>query len=251
MEDLKKVINQLKNGNANFDDYEDNENRIISILQKIGKEIVTHYEIKLDDLTIDPVWVEAYYYNKYEFPDCNLHMDIKQKNNDESIYFHTRGYGGFDVCLSDNENYLSFLIKGYLIEGKYYSQTGIYEYITSTYGKEKQKDIIRQWEDLQRVLEYNPEKSKIGTKVATLQRMNLEKPTYIDKPLGIFRIDSAFEKYNFSLPVSHAKTWRKAVYQIVQSNSRIESPKNNYEKLANEEVKIDGNNIFIDLQKNN
>ncbi len=48
--------------------------------KKIGKTLITEYEIKVGNITIAPLLIEAYYYNyKKIFPDCNTHKKPNPK----------------------------------------------------------------------------------------------------------------------------------------------------------------------------
>ena len=79
--------------------------------------------IEVEGITIEPLWVEAYYFHKNVFSDCNTHLSEKQKNRFGQLYFHEKGRGGFDLCLSDSEDYyLSFLLKRTSINGKFVKQ---------------------------------------------------------------------------------------------------------------------------------
>lgn len=138
MEELKSLVKKLET--------EYNEEEQIKILQDIGKKLLTEYVIQVGDVTIQPLWVEAYYYSKEKFPDCNTHLSEKQKNRFGQLYFHETGRGGFDICLSNNnEYYLSFLIKAYLLNGSFNKQTdfsnGLTKEMKDKY--EKETDILR------------------------------------------------------------------------------------------------------------
>lgn len=56
---------------------------------------------------IFPTEVEAYCHNPY-FPDPYTHCHDAQRHNYGRLYFHG---AGMDLCLSDNDAYLSFLIR--------------------------------------------------------------------------------------------------------------------------------------------
>ena len=98
-QDLKQLVNELENNTNNEEQ--------IKILQKIGKVLITEYEIKVGNITIAPLLIEAYYYNCNNFPDCNTHMKPNQKKFNE-LYRHSikNGLkcngrkGGVDICLA-------------------------------------------------------------------------------------------------------------------------------------------------------
>ena len=106
MEDLKELVDlveELEN--------EHNKEKQVQILQKIGKTLITEYEIKVGNITIAPLLVEAYYYNYKYFPDCNTHKRPIQKEFNE-LYRHSvkNGLnsngrkGGVDICLALNKD---------------------------------------------------------------------------------------------------------------------------------------------------
>ena len=93
---------------------------IIEVVQKIGAKILTHYEIRLGNLTIEPLRVEAYLYKAGCFEDKFVHKGIgkenevygpRQRNRFGELYIHS-GYDGVDIVLSRSETYaFSFLLK--------------------------------------------------------------------------------------------------------------------------------------------
>ena len=184
MEKLEKLVNELV--------AESNEEKQIKTLQDIGKVLITEYEIIVDGIKIEPLWVEAYYYNQNKFADCNTHLDDKQKNRFGQLYFHNKGYGGFDICLSNSDEfYLSFLLKATLINGEFSTQTGIYDFLTANDKSESElenkKDIL--------VKKNSPESYEI--KYA--ERVGITKPCYKTKALAMFSFDAlGNDKYNFT-----------------------------------------------------
>ena len=53
MDELKKLVENLEK--------ENDEKKQEKILQDIGKALITEYEIIVDGIKIEPLWVEAYY----------------------------------------------------------------------------------------------------------------------------------------------------------------------------------------------
>ena len=229
MEELEKLVNKVVGDiTSKKTSYENKEKNIVSQLQAIGKEIVTNYNVQVGNITIDPIWVEAYYYNKYEFPDCNSHMQKKQKNHFNKLYLHDVGV---DVCLSNNDDYyLSFLIKGFLYNGQYYSQSKICK-------REILKEKIAEGKlnDLQEETALVPKSNPIDESSFTvcIRRNNMARPLYRDTPLGIFRVDENFENCDMDFPKGHKKTWRKAIWDKKIGKKRTGEAK--YVKLAEEE----------------
>ena len=116
MKNLKCQIRNLENITVSNEDYTAVEKE----LQLLGKKLLTEYVIKIGNIEVEPLWVEAYYYDQNKFPDCNTHMSDKQKNRFGQLYFHEKGRGGLDICLSapvpDHEDYyLSVLLKATLL----------------------------------------------------------------------------------------------------------------------------------------
>ena len=95
----------------------------LKILQTINKNFLCQYMLRIDeDLRLYPIEVEAYYYNGTNFPDKCVHKNELQMKRFGKLYFHraseSKGSsflydrGGFDICLSDSENYyLGILIR--------------------------------------------------------------------------------------------------------------------------------------------
>ncbi|MDR0854011.1 MAG: hypothetical protein LBN34_06550 [Clostridiales Family XIII bacterium] len=102
-------------------DLKDKKNEeVITILQEIGKALVTEVRFETDGKYIYPLLVEAYY-NGGIFEDVYCHDEDQpqrnsQRNNQFGFYIHP-GKGGIDFVLSDNEDYcLSYLIKCAYVE---------------------------------------------------------------------------------------------------------------------------------------
>lgn len=114
MKNLKTAVRNLEK--------ETDRKKQIEILQSVNKLLLTCYEIKVGDFTIEPLLVEAYYYCPGKFEDTNTHGFKSEKcRSGQSgrfgkLYVHKMGYGGIDICLSMREDYcLSFLIKNSLV----------------------------------------------------------------------------------------------------------------------------------------
>lgn len=93
----------------------------VKVLQKINHLILTEYMIKIGDLHLYPIEVEAYYYKELSFPDTTVHRNELQKNHFNQLYFHRAGRkedssllydeGGIDICLSLGDYYFGVLIR--------------------------------------------------------------------------------------------------------------------------------------------
>ena len=191
MEELKNGLCELKEMVCGLKE-ETNEKTIIEQLQEIEARLIREYVIKVEGIMIEPLWVEAYYFNKNVFSDCNTHLSEKQKNRFGQLYFHEKGRGGFDICLSDSEDYyLSFLLKRTLINGEFVKQTEI-EDVLKKYGKTKEE-----LENVEEVL-VRREKEKNNDDVRHTTRVGLAKPCYKEEKLAAFSLQALKEqKGNF------------------------------------------------------
>ena len=220
MDELKKLVENLEK--------ENDEEKQEKILQNIGKVLITEYEIIVDGIKIEPLWVEAYYYSQNKFADCNTHLDDKQKNRFGQLYFHNKGYGGFDICLSNSDEfYLSFLLKATLINGEFSTQTGIYDFLTandkSESELENEKDIL--------VKKNSPENYEI--KYA--ERVGITKPCYKTKALAMFSFDAlGNDKYNFTFAHKVLIPLVKEEMQNYKNNSNQKLTESNYKKKCKE-----------------
>lgn len=121
------MINELVN--------QKDPNKCVRILQSINKKLLTEYLICVGDYVIEPLLVEAYYRNEQNFKDSNVHGKDGQKNRFGKLYFHETGRGGIDICLSDGEYHLSFLIKNSLV-----TNNGLTEFTRQTQLHKKLKE---------------------------------------------------------------------------------------------------------------
>lgn len=109
MEELKKCVHDLLNAKSNY----------LPLLQHINELLLRDYYLSLGGyLTVIPKEVEIYYVNRKAIPpfvDTNMQCMVDPKTNDEiwnlqsgrfgQLYFHQKGSGGIDVCLSDSHDY--------------------------------------------------------------------------------------------------------------------------------------------------
>lgn len=147
MENLETAIKNLEK--------ESDREKQIKILQYVNKLLLTGYLVKVGDLIIEPLLVEAYYYCPGRFEDTNTHGFKNEKcrrgQSDRfgKLYVHKMGYGGIDICLSRKKDYcLSFLIKNSLVskEGaeerkEFCTQVSLLRYLKENLGV---ADVIEQ-----------------------------------------------------------------------------------------------------------
>ena len=123
------------------------QQQIIKKLQDIGKKLLTEYEVKIGDFLGEPMWIEAYYYRTGVFEDTNCHKNLAQKNRFGKLYFQS-GSAGIDVCLSNGDYFLSFLLKNMVIRaakntsdvGKLMKQYGVSDCIVDAVGQMDRDD---------------------------------------------------------------------------------------------------------------
>lgn len=118
LQKLKAMVDELKMALDNKTNKKPDD--IVPILQKIGAELLTKYEIRIGNITIEPLRVEAYLFKETVFEDKFIHHIKKnkqsyygpqQRNKFGKLYIHS-GYTGVDIVLSNDDNYaFSFLIK--------------------------------------------------------------------------------------------------------------------------------------------
>lgn len=184
MEELKNGLCELKEMVCSLK-AETDEKNIIEKLKKIEEKLIGEYVIEVEGITIEPLWVEAYYFHKNVFSDCNTHLSEKQKNRFGQLYFHEKGRGGFDLCLSDSEDYyLSFLLKRTSINGEFVKQADA-EDVLEKYGKTKEAL------EAATVVLTGKEPEKDDVKHAV--RIGLAKPCYKEEELAAFSLN-ALEK---------------------------------------------------------
>ena len=178
IDDLRALVSDLK-GTA-YDEQ-------IHILQTLGDRLISGFRIQAFGVAIEPLWVEAYYYDAVYFPDRNTHRSDKQRDRFGRLYFHDRGYGGVDICLSDSENFcLSFLLKAALANGHFLTQTQLPRALLAT-GRQK-----AEFERLDGILLPADARHMI----CHTTRVNLAKPCYRDAPLTSFALD-VIPQYDF------------------------------------------------------
>lgn len=109
MVELKNAVCKLLNAKGNH----------LPLLQHINELLLKEYGIMTGGyLTLIPKEVEIYYVNRKSTPpfvDTNMQCMVDPKTNDEiwnlqsgrfgQLYFHQKGSGGIDVCLSDSQDY--------------------------------------------------------------------------------------------------------------------------------------------------
>ena len=231
MDDLK----ELKSKVEKLDKAENKEERV-KILQDIAKSIINEYVIEVGGLTIQPLLIEAYYFDEIKFHDISVHAanesDAKtyklarerQKNHIGELYVHFSTKDGIDVVLSDGEYYLSFLIKNALIKGEFATQCKISEKLCENC---ENCDTCNKGYNC---IFYNNKvlhKKAIAEsgKIVYLPRKGIS-GKYACAPLAALPLDKIAEKgYDYTLAAGYGKQWRLAVYALEKANNNQEKAK--------------------------
>ena len=187
----------------------------VNFLQEIGKKLLTEYVIKIGDITIKPLWVEAYYSDTNTgFVDEAVHGNECQKNQYGALYFHHKTddqRSGVDICLSCGNYYLSYLLKYTLVNGIFKSQAQLSSMIPHEL-RGTAKNVL--------VKEQNPAEVMVCTK-----RIGIMSSAYKDADLAIARdINQRFvtdygEKKSLPQKTELLKAYIDAVYSDDQINT--------------------------------
>ena len=187
----------------------------VKILQEIGKKLLTEYVIKIGDITIKPLWVEAYYSDTNTgFVDEAVHGNECQKNQYGALYFHHKTddqRSGVDICLSCGNYYLSYLLKYTLVNGIFKSQAQLSSMIPHEL-RGTAKNVL--------VKEQNPAEVMICTK-----RIGIMSSAYKDADLAIARdinqrfVTDSGEKKSLPQKTELLKAYIDAVYSDDQINT--------------------------------
>ena len=207
MEDLKCLVKKLEQTS--------NEKEQIRLLQEIGNKLLTEYVIKIGDITIKPLWVEAYYSDTNTgFVDEAVHGNECQKNQYGALYFHHKTddqRSGVDICLSCGNYYLSYLLKYTLVNGIFKSQAHLSSMIPHEL-RGTAKNVL--------VKEQNPAEVMVYTK-----RIGIMSSAYKDADLAIARdinqrfVTDSGEKKSLPQKTELLKAYIDAVYSDDQINT--------------------------------
>lgn len=197
---MENLINQLT---STHDKYAQ-----VNFLQEIGKKLLTEYVIKIGDITIKPLWVEAYYSDTNTgFVDEAVHGNECQKNQYGALYFHHKTddqRSGVDICLSCGNYYLSYLLKYTLVNGIFKSQAQLSSVIPHEL-RGTAKNVL--------VKEQNPAEVMVCTK-----RIGIMSSAYKDADLAIARdinqrfVTDSGEKKSLPQKTELLKAYIDAVY---------------------------------------
>ena len=197
---MENLINQLTSTH--------DKDAQVNFLQEIGKKLLTEYVIKIGDITIKPLWVEAYYSDTNTgFVDEAVHGNECQKNQYGALYFHHKTddqRSGVDICLSRGNYYLSYLLKYTLVNGIFKSQAQLSSVIPHEL-RGTAKNVL--------VKEQNPAEVMVCTK-----RIGIMSSAYKDADLAIARdinqrfVTDSGEKKSLPQKTELLKAYIDAVY---------------------------------------
>lgn len=204
---MENLINQLTSTH--------DKDAQVNFLQEIGKKLLTEYMIKIGDITIKPLWVEAYYSDTNTgFVDEAVHGNECQKNQYGALYFHHKTddqRSGVDICLSCGNYYLSYLLKYTLVNGIFKSQAQLSSMIPHGL-RGTAKNVL--------VKEQNPAEVMVCTK-----RIGIMSSAYKDADLAIARdinqrfVTDSGEKKSLPQKTELLKAYIDAVYSDDQINT--------------------------------
>ena len=197
---MENLINQLTSTH--------DKDAQVNFLQEIGKKLLTGYVIKIGDITIKPLWVEAYYSDTNTgFVDEAVHGNECQKNQYGALYFHHKTddqRSGVDICLSCGNYYLSYLLKYTLVNGIFKSQAQLSSVIPHELRGTAKNDLVK---------EQNPAEVMVCTK-----RIGIMSSAYKDADLAIARdinqrfVTDSGEKKSLPQKTELLKAYIDAVY---------------------------------------
>ena len=204
---MENLINQLTSTH--------DKDAQVNFLQEIGKKLLTEYVIKIGDITIKPLWVEAYYSDTNTgFIDEAVHGNECQKNQYGALYFHHKTddqRSGVDICLSCGNYYLPYLLKYTLVNGIFKSQAQLSSMIPHEL-RGTAKNVL--------VKEQNPAEVMVCTK-----RIGIMSSAYKDANLAIARdinqrfVTDSGEKKSLPQKTELLKAYIDAVYSDDQINT--------------------------------
>lgn len=256
MDKLEALVNSLEKQPPRK---EEKDGRIVKKLQEILEVFLCNYYVEFGTFKIDPILVEAYYYNdKQNFMDTSVHAarnekgkmtthaKERQKNNFGKLYIHNlkEKNDGLDVCLSKGDYYFSILIKNAVINDKCFAtQSDVSKIICE---KCQGCDEVPNCIYYQKCVLKKREQPKDMT-VIFLPRKNVSS----DERLAAVSLDSIKANMtNLSLAQGYGKQWECSVIALSEVGSPKEAKKladtilgssveDKYFKLAKESLNIE------------
>ena len=236
MEELKKLVDELIDIQAS-DEY--GRCQRVKKLQEICRKILREYHIKIGNLTIEPLLIEAYYYHKGKFEDTSVHASKeskantyelarkRQKNNFGKLYVHYGTKDGIDIVLSLGDYYLSILIKNALVDHKWATQCAISEKICGNCEKHSECKGCKCKYYNKIVLE--PVEAK-NQEIVFFPRKGI-KNDFADAPLAALPIDT-IKEYKFTSGKSRTEIVKDYIRDKLSAEKLDEKEKQKLKELA-------------------
>lgn len=180
------------------------------MLQQIGDLLLTDYEIHIsDEEVIEPLRVEAYYYPYKatgKFDDPCAHPSSKKLGTFGKLYFieNRYGYPGVDLCLSQGDYYLSFLIKNCHIGDVFYKQMDLFDRFQD------------RWEQIERKVVLRKRKKPLSGPAFHTSRVGLNKNTTAFAHEMLASVIEV-QHYKYDWEKNYAKLWTVANYLVEHS----------------------------------
>lgn len=218
----------------------------IGILQEMAKRLLNNYYIQVGDLTIEPLLIEAYYYDSAYFKDVAVHSANKsgviaeqarkrQQGNFGKLYVHHPKFSGVDICVTDSNEYcLSFLIKNALVNGEWKTQEGV---ALALCNHCQQCAAVSECVYNDTVVLHPLDKAKNDT-VVFLPRKGLSKG-FANAPLAAVSLETIEQSMNVNLTLvqGYGKQWKCAMLAL--SKTEDEEAAREYAKILNNNAKIE------------
>ena len=190
----------------------DEPDKIKEKLQEIGVKLLNEYVIEIDDIIIEPLLVEAYYYDKAKFKDDNTYgascteCGEQQTNRYNKLFVHRPHHSaGIDIVLSNGDYCLSYLVKNSLVYYKdepseFRSQEKLIEKLSDLL---EEKFSVAYIENKKDVLKEKRNYGKYGLKATDYEglftkRRGTSKGEYADMELACLLLEKIRDyKYSF------------------------------------------------------
>ena len=227
-EEIKKdlLIDELVKIKA---DSKDGKQSCVKALQEISKKLLQEYVIGIGEFTIEPLLLEAYYYNKDAgFEDDSVHAANnskadtyelardRQKNHFGELYVHYGAKDGIDIVLSDGNYYLSFLFKNALINNKFAKQCKVSEMLCEKCDQSGTCDKGKKCRYYGEIILKKRKTAKDAIVFSTVRRGLAKDSSFKDEKLaavtGFELKDENQKPYVFTFEKGYGKEWTVAEY---------------------------------------
>lgn len=114
LEEQVQELEDMLNSKTDFIlDHEEDKKNVVQKLRDLGAELLTKYEVRIGNITIEPLRVEPYLFKEKVFEDKFIHKDLDnygqhQRNRFGKLYIH-KGYGGVGYSIIQKGKLRSFV----------------------------------------------------------------------------------------------------------------------------------------------